>query len=104
MIVLRAEKMSLISIISAWSLVPFSKYRQDKLIDEDSVDVCCLAGGPVFERSWGSMFTELLGPPAGSPTSPASSPGSLEVWWVGGGDILVETGVGVRRRYGMWNS
>jgi hypothetical protein len=29
-------------------------------------------------------------------------PGGLEVKWVGGGDIHMETGVG--RRYGMWNS
>jgi hypothetical protein len=32
------------------------------------------------------------------------APGSLEVWWGEGGDILVEMGVGVWRKYRMWNS
>jgi hypothetical protein len=32
-----------------------------------SAGVCCLFGGPVFERSRGSRLIETAGPPAGSP-------------------------------------
>jgi hypothetical protein len=31
------------------------------------------------------------------------APGRMEVWWLGGGDILIESGVG-ERRYGMCNN
>jgi hypothetical protein len=38
-----------------------------------SPGVCCLVGGPVFERSLGSRLIETAGPPTGSPSSSASS-------------------------------
>jgi hypothetical protein len=37
-----------------------------------SAGVCCLFGGPVFERSWGSRLIETAGPPAGLPFSSSS--------------------------------
>jgi hypothetical protein len=37
------------------------------------VVVCCLFGGPVFERSKGSRLIETAGPPTGLPSSSASS-------------------------------
>jgi hypothetical protein len=37
-----------------------------------SAGVCCLFGGPVFQRNQGSRLIENAGPPAGSPFSSAS--------------------------------
>jgi hypothetical protein len=37
-----------------------------------STSVCSLFGGPMFERSWGSRFIEMAGPPKGLPFSSAS--------------------------------
>jgi hypothetical protein len=37
-----------------------------------SVGVCCLFGGPVFEKFWGSRLIETAGPPTGLPFSSAS--------------------------------
>jgi hypothetical protein len=37
-----------------------------------SAGVCCLVGGPVFERSQGSRLIETAGPPTGLPFSSAS--------------------------------
>jgi hypothetical protein len=37
-----------------------------------SAGVCCLFGGPVFERSWGTRLIETAGPPTGLPFSSAS--------------------------------
>jgi hypothetical protein len=36
------------------------------------VYVCCLVGGPLFERSQGSRLIETAGPPIESPSSSAS--------------------------------
>ena len=35
--------------------------------------VCCLVGGPVFERSRGSRLIETVAPPTGSPSSSSAS-------------------------------
>ena len=35
--------------------------------------VCCLVGGSVSERSWGSRLVETAGPPIGQPSSASSS-------------------------------
>jgi hypothetical protein len=48
-----------------------------------SAGVCCLFGGPVFDRSLGSRLIETAGPPTGSPSSSASgnpSGGSSKNW------------------------
>ena len=37
-----------------------------------SDSICCLFGGPVFDRSWGSWLMEIAGLPTGSPFSSAS--------------------------------
>jgi hypothetical protein len=42
-----------------------------------SAGVCCLVGGPVFERFQGSRLIETAGSPTGSPSSSASSSFSL---------------------------
>jgi hypothetical protein len=60
-----------------------------------SAGVCCLVGGPVSERSWGSRIIETAGPPTGSPSSSASSglsliqPQGLEasVLWLGANNL-----------------
>jgi hypothetical protein len=39
--------------------------------------VCCLVGGPVFEKSQGFRLIETAGPPTGPPSSSASSSFSL---------------------------
>ena len=38
-----------------------------------SAGVCCLVGGPVFGRSWGSRLIETAGPPTKLPSFSASS-------------------------------
>jgi hypothetical protein len=37
-----------------------------------SAGICCLFGGPVFERSQGFLLIETAGPPTGLPFSSAS--------------------------------
>jgi hypothetical protein len=43
-----------------------------------SAGVCCLFGGPVSERSWGSRLIKTAGPPTGSPSQlPSAFPNSI---------------------------
>lgn len=43
------------------------------VVDVISADVCCLFGGPVFERPQKSRLTETAGPPTECPFSSITS-------------------------------
>jgi hypothetical protein len=57
-------------IISEWTQTPQSSTVG--VLGLISAGVCCLFGGPVFERSQGSRLIETSGSPTGSPFSSAS--------------------------------